>query len=119
MALARLWVALGAIAGLGAVAMAALAAHLPLDPAGTRLLASGAQMEGWHALALVLCGVWAPQANRAVHLAGLAFAFGLLLFCGDVYALALGGWHFQVAPVGGVLLMLGWACLGISAVRRG
>jgi len=118
MVLARIWVASGAVAGLIAVAVAALAVHLPADPAALRLLASGAQIEGWHALALVLCGVWAAHANRVVHVAGLAFLAGMLLFCGDVYALALLGWHIGVAPVGGVLLMAGWACLGLSSLSK-
>ncbi len=42
---------------------------------------------------------------------------GLVLFCGAVYALALGGVRLgMVAPVGGTLLMVGWALLGLSAV---
>ena len=71
--LARTWVVLGAVAGLLAVAAAAAAAHLPIDPAAARMLASAVQMQGWHAIALVLCAVWSPHANRAVHLAGAAF----------------------------------------------
>ena len=49
--------------------------------------------------------------------AGAAFVVGMLLFCGAVYALALGGVHVaMVAPIGGTLLMVGWALLGLSAV---
>ncbi|MBV8401068.1 MAG: DUF423 domain-containing protein, partial [Acetobacteraceae bacterium] len=45
---------------------------------------------------------------------------GLVLFCGAVYALALGGLRLPaVAPAGGVLLMLGWLLLGIAALRPG
>ena len=48
-----------------------------------------------------------------------AFALGTLLFCGTVYAGALGAPRLGVlAPVGGSLLMLGWALLGLSALRR-
>ncbi len=115
----RVWVALGAFAGLLAVAAAAGAAHLPVDAGQARAIGAAVQMQGWHALALVGCGIWGAHGGRLVHAAGVAFALGALLFCGTVYAGALGGPHLGVlAPVGGSLLMLGWLLLGLSAVRR-
>jgi uncharacterized membrane protein YgdD (TMEM256/DUF423 family) len=115
----RVWVALGAFAGLLAVAAAAGAAHLPVDAGQARAIGAAVQMQGWHALALVGCGIWGARGGRLVHAAGAAFAVGALLFCGTVYAGALGGPHLGVlAPVGGSLLMLGWLLLGLSAVRR-
>jgi len=117
----RLWIGLGALAGLTAVAMAALAAHgVPwLDPPAQRMLHNALQMHGWHALALLACGLWAPRGGRLVDWAGAAFSLGLLLFCGAVYALVLVGLHIaMLAPIGGMLLMLGWALLGLSTFRR-
>ena len=120
---ARVWVGFGALVGLGAVAMAATAAHaLPkrLDAASLEMVRSALQMQGWHALALLFTGLWAPLGGIAAHLAGAAFVAGLLLFCGAVYALALLGVHLPaVAPIGGTLLMLGWLLLGLSVFRRG
>jgi uncharacterized membrane protein YgdD (TMEM256/DUF423 family) len=114
----RIWIGLGALAGLGAVAMAAAAAHLPLAPHALAMLARAVQMQGWHALALVATGIWASRGGRLAHLAGLAFALGLLLFCGTVYALAFGAADLgPLAPTGGFLLMAGWALLGLSAIR--
>ncbi len=114
----RGWVALGALAGLLAVAAAAGAAHLPVDAGEARAIGAAVQMQGWHALALVGCGIWGARGGRLVHAAGGAFALGVLLFCGTVYAGALGGPHLGVlAPVGGTLLMLGWLLLGLSAIR--
>ncbi len=115
----RLWIALGALAGLTAVAMAALAAHGLdwLEPAALQMVRNTLEMHGWHALALLACGLWAPRGGRLVDGAGAAFVVGLLLFCGSVYTLALGGVHVaMVAPVGGTLLMVGWALLGLSAL---
>jgi uncharacterized membrane protein YgdD (TMEM256/DUF423 family) len=69
-------------------------------------------------LALLACGLWVPRGGRLVDWAGAAFTAGLMLFCGSVYALALGGVSLGLlAPTGGVLLMLGWALLGLSALR--
>lgn len=115
----RGWVALGGLAGLLAVAAAAGAAHLPLDAGQLRAVTSAVQMQGWHALALLACGLWGARGGWLTHAAGAAFALGVLLFCGSIYAGAAGGPSLGVlAPVGGSLLMLGWALLGLSALRR-
>ena len=116
----RSWIALGALAGLTAVAMAAVGAHalvgLPVDR--MRMVQSATEMQGWHALALLGCGLWAPRGGRLADLAGAAFVLGLVLFCGGVYALGTGGIDTGVlAPAGGMLLMLGWLLLGLSALR--
>ncbi len=85
----RGWVALAALIGLLAVAAAAGAAHLPVDASQSRAIASAVQMQGWHALALLACGIWGARGGRLTHAAGAAFALGTLLFCGTVYAGAL------------------------------
>lgn len=116
----RLWFALGALAGLSAVALAAWLAHgaEALGPARLAMARNALQMHGWHALALLACGLWAPRGGRLADAAGAAFTLGLLLFCGAVYALALGGVSLgMLAPTGGTLLMLGWALLAVSALR--
>ena len=112
----RTWIALGALAGLAAVAMAAMAAH-GLEPAQQAVLHSGAEMQAWHALALLAVGLWTPRGGRLADAAGVAFALGIGLFCGAVYAVGLFGVHLgMMAPVGGTLLMVGWLLLGISAL---
>ena len=114
----RIWIGLGSLAGFGAVAMAAFAAHGIADPAAARIVASGVQMQGWHALALFGIGLWTPLGARLAQAAGLAFALGMLLFCGAVYAHGLTGVSVgAVAPVGGTLLMVGWLLLAASAWR--
>jgi uncharacterized membrane protein YgdD (TMEM256/DUF423 family) len=114
----RIWIGLGSLAGFGAVAMAAYAAHGIGDPTSLRIVSSGVQMQGWHALALLGTGFWAPRGGRLAHLAGLAFTIGLVLFCGAVYSLGLAGLSWGIlAPTGAILLMFGWLLLGASALR--
>ncbi len=123
----RIWLVAGALAGAGAVGLAAAAAHaLPqrLDARGLAAVQSAIQMQGWHALALVATGLWvvraAPLAHALGNLAGAGFALGTLLFCGAVYANHLAGLHSgPVAPTGGVLLMTGWVLLAASALVAG
>ncbi len=114
----RLWIAVSSLAGVTAVAMAAYAAHGITDPTAARIVASGVQMQGWHALALLAVGLWTPRGGRLADAAGLAFTVGLVLFCGAVYSLAIAGISLgSLAPTGGILLMIGWLLLGASALR--
>lgn len=114
----RIWIGLGSVAGFGAVAMAAFAAHGINDAASLRIVSSGVQMQGWHALALLATALWAPRGGRLADAAGLAFAVGMVLFCGAVYSLGLAGASWGIlAPAGGTLLMIGWLLLGASALR--
>jgi uncharacterized membrane protein YgdD (TMEM256/DUF423 family) len=114
----RTWIGLGSLAGFGAVAMAAFAAHGIHDATSERVVSSGVQMQGWHALALFGVGLWAPRGGRLADAAGLAFAVGMVLFCGALYSHGLAGVSLGiVAPTGGTLLMIGWLLLGLSALR--
>lgn len=115
----RAWIGLGSLAGFAAVALAAAGAHaLPPDDAhAARLLASAVQILGWHALALLGVGLWAPRGGRFADAAGFGFALGTLLFCGTVVASAFDAPRVPaLAPIGGTLLMLGWLALGLSAL---
>ena len=116
----RVWIGLAGLYGAGAVGMAAAAAHMLAGaPAATlRIVESGVQMQAWHALALLGCGVWARSRGGLAHWAGGAFALGTALFCGAVYAVGLGGVSLAaVAPTGGLLLIAGWLLLAASALR--
>ena len=115
--MSRLWIGLGALTGLLAVAMAAAATHALADERAREIVRSGVQMQGWHALALLGTGLWVPRGGLMANLAGAAFVLGLLAFCGAVYALGFGSLHTGLlAPTGGLLLMLGRMLLGLSAI---
>jgi len=105
--------------GCGTVAMAAVAAHalsgVGID--GRRMVESGVQIQGWHALALLAIGLWAPRGGLLAHSAGAAFVVGTPVFCSAVYSHGITGvsWGF-VAPLGGTMLILGWLLLAASAL---
>lgn len=118
----RVWVGIGALAGLGTVAMAAAANHAltgRLDPGALAAVRSSVEIQGWHALALLFVGLWIPRGGLLAQAAGGCFVAGLMLFCTGVYANALGGVRLpMVAPAGGTILMLGWALLAASTLFR-
>lgn len=116
----RLWIGLGALMGFVTVAMAAMIAHAAnyMDPGAVPMVRTAVQMQGWHALALIGVGLWAPRGGRIADIAGGLFLLGAILFCGVIYARA-----FMldippgIAPVGGAMLLLAWLVLAASALR--
>jgi uncharacterized membrane protein YgdD (TMEM256/DUF423 family) len=122
MSAAKLWLALGALYGLLGVALGAFGAHALKARLTGELLPiwkTAVEYHFWHALALVLVGVLALQRPAtALNVAGGAFALGVLIFSGSLYALALSGVRGlgAVTPIGGVLLIVGWAALLWAAV---
>ncbi len=123
----RILMACGAVAGAFAVALAAVAAHAgphTLDPAGREAVRGAVQIQGWHAIILVVTGLWVmrapPLAHKLAGLAGAGYVAGMLFFCGAIYAHHFAGLAtFSLAPVGGVLLMLAWLFLAASALAAG
>jgi uncharacterized membrane protein YgdD (TMEM256/DUF423 family) len=119
------WFAVGAFAGMLGVALGAFGAHglrSRVTPEMLAVFETGARYQMYHAIAL-LAVAWAAArwTSPWVNAAGALFAAGILLFSGSLYLLALTGtrgWG-AVTPVGGLAFILGWACLGLAAVRGG
>jgi len=111
---ARWGLTLAGLNGLMAVAAGAFGAHGVSDPAIKDWLRTGAQYQLAHAVAGLACltllrGEIGPAAWAAW--AGWLFGLGGLLFGGSLYAMALTGVRVlgAVTPLGGLLLLLGWA----------
>lgn len=115
MDMSRLFFLLGAIAAFLAVAIGSFGAHsITLDPEPMQAFKTGTLYHLVHALALLAVAyAYATWSGRAVVVAGICFAVGIVLFSGAMYAYALSGISLfgAVIPVGGVLFLLGWAAL--------
>ncbi len=119
----RIWLAIAGLGGLVSVIAGALAAHLAGDARATELLRTGGLYGMVHAAALIAVIALAQgrQPRRgAAAVAGWSFAGGIVLFSGSLFALAVTDAHWlgHVTPVGGGLLMIGWAALTSLAFRR-
>jgi uncharacterized membrane protein YgdD (TMEM256/DUF423 family) len=119
----RVFVMVGAIAGLTGVALGAFAAHglkgkLPADL--FEVFEVGARYHMYHALAL-LAVAWATTRwpGGATTAAGWCFAAGIVLFSGSLYALAVTGIRplGAITPLGGVCFLVGWILLGWAVWR--
>ncbi|TAM31015.1 MAG: DUF423 domain-containing protein [Rhodanobacter sp.] len=109
------------VAGASAVLFGAFGAHAlrgVLDADHRELWHTAVEYHFWHALALGLA-VWAGR-GRAGRCAVAAFAIGIVLFSGSLYALALGAprWTGIVTPFGGVAFIVGWIALGLTLGQR-
>jgi uncharacterized membrane protein YgdD (TMEM256/DUF423 family) len=111
----RLVAAAGALCCAAAIGLGAYAAHglesverQRIEPALLYLLV--------HGLALA---VFAPRRREwCADAALLAWALGMLLFCGSLILAVLAGTSTRLAPAGGMLLILGWLLQTASALRR-
>jgi uncharacterized membrane protein YgdD (TMEM256/DUF423 family) len=124
-------VALGAVLGGLAVAVGAFGAHGlqgRVSPEMLTVFEVGVRYQMYHALALVLLGLFAgrgpspapievpPGVGPAVWL----FVAGMVLFSGSLYALVLTGtrWLGAITPIGGVTFLAGWAMFARAALLR-
>ncbi len=114
---------IGAWSAFLAVAAGAFGAHALRAQLAPDLLAvfeTGARYQMFHALALVLVGLFVERAaGRLLSAAGWLFVVGTVLFSGSLYALALSGVRAlgAVTPLGGACFLAGWACLAAGVGR--
>ncbi|HEX2567380.1 MAG TPA: DUF423 domain-containing protein [Burkholderiales bacterium] len=107
-----------------AVALGAFGAHAlkqRLAPDALALWHTAVQYHVWHSIGLLALGVIALHGAPSAWLRSAAglFVLGILLFCGSLYALALGAPRAlgMVTPFGGLAFIAAWLCLGIWALR--
>ena len=73
-----------------------------------------------HAGMIVVCSLLRARGpGRAPVVAGAAFAAGILLFSGTLYAMTLGAPRGlgAITPLGGLSLIVGWVALAFGARR--
>ena len=119
MAQARILTGLAALSGLMAVAAGAFGAHGLSDPQAKGWLQTGAEYQMIHALAAFACFfLWRLGAGSAPVAAWLFLAGGFI-FSATLYLMALGAPHLlgAVTPIGGAMMILGWAVLAWAAFR--
>ena len=110
---------MAAATGLLAIALGAFGAHAlrgVLEANQTRDLWNTAVLYHLvHAPALL----WAATAETFLQGAIFCWVFGILLFSGSLYALALTKISVlgAITPIGGLLLMAGWVFVGLRAFK--
>ena len=119
----RVLLLLAALFGFTGVGLGAFAAHGLKGQLSAEYLAvfqTGVHYQMLHALALLgLAALWQRLGGRLLTAAGVCFCVGILLFSGSLYALTLSGISVlgMITPVGGLMFLVGWLCLGLAAWR--
>jgi uncharacterized membrane protein YgdD (TMEM256/DUF423 family) len=114
------WIRVAALLGLSGVLLGAFGAH------GLRGRVDAAQLASWqtavsyqlfHSVALLALALFESATRRALSTSLGLFTAGITLFSGSIYLLVLTPWHWLgfVTPLGGLLLMAGWASLLVRA----
>jgi uncharacterized membrane protein YgdD (TMEM256/DUF423 family) len=118
----RLSLRLGAIFGLFAVILGAMAAHGPVHDFLDRenrldLWKTALNYQWFHALAFFAAG----QALNTRRVVIILWLVGVTCFSGSLYVLALDPtqkWAGPVTPLGGLFLIVGWAWLWVTLIRK-
>ena len=108
---------IGAISGFLVVILGAFGAHGLkdiLDEYGKSIYEKAALYHMFHTMAILVLGLIEKiQPEMQLSLAGWAFIFGIILFSGSLYILAVTGfkWMGMITPFGGVFFIIGWVLL--------
>ncbi len=128
--MSRIFVVLSGVLGFVAVALGAFGAHglrsrFEALPDGARRVewwTTAAQYHLTHALAIAFVAWLAHRgAGAGATVAGWAFVAGITLFSGSLYVMAWTGLTKlgAITPVGGLLLLVGWAAVVAAGLRLG
>lgn len=105
----------GLLAG-ASVGLAAYASHGVSDAVAQSRLETAALFAFGHGVALA--ALTAGTTRRMGRLALSLLLLGTLLFSGSLVAAVFAGVPTALAPVGGVVMMLGWLSWSLDAARR-
>ena len=115
----RTWIIAGSLHMALAVILGAFAAHAlknVLDQYSTDVYKTGNFYHFIHSLALILVGLLQQQFDVDLTLTGYSFFFGMVIFSGSLYSLALTGVKGlgAITPIGGLLFILGWGWMTLQ-----
>ncbi|WP_341708145.1 DUF423 domain-containing protein [Halopseudomonas sp.] len=115
---------LASLSGFTGVALGAFAAHGLRGKLPENLLnvfQTGVSYQLWHTMALIgvaLLLLRSPD-STLLKATGVLFALGIVLFSGSLYLLTLTGVGKlgMITPLGGMLWLIAWLCLGLAVWR--
>jgi uncharacterized membrane protein YgdD (TMEM256/DUF423 family) len=113
------WIRLAGVLGFLGVALGAFGAHALKSRLVPDMLAvwhTAVLYHLVHALALLALGLYAKITGTDILWGALGFAFGIVLFSGSLYALALTGIRplGAITPFGGIAFLLGWGWVALK-----
>lgn len=121
----RLAILLGAGNAALAIMLGAFAAHAIRNNLSERMLAvfnTAVDYHLYHALGLIVLGLLVKQrpTSKALTTAIYLMLFGIIVFCGSLYALSLTGISKlgMITPFGGVAFIAAWILVLIAFIKQ-
>lgn len=116
------WLRITAVCGGLAIVLGAFGAHALKDTLTEEMLTifeTGVKYHFYHALAMLGLVGYTKQDDipKSMKTILLCWLVGTLIFSGSLYILSISGirWLGAITPIGGVLMIIGWFWLAISA----
>jgi uncharacterized membrane protein YgdD (TMEM256/DUF423 family) len=110
--------------GFTAVGLGAFAAHglknFLQQTGHIQIFETAVRFQFYHSLALLMTGILLRlEFHRMTKYAAVCFILGTVFFSGSLYGLALTGWVIfgPITPIGGTLLIIGWAILFVGIYK--
>jgi uncharacterized membrane protein YgdD (TMEM256/DUF423 family) len=121
---AKLFLVLGCVAALLAVALGAFGAHglkARIAPELMPVYKTAVEYHFYHALGMILVGLAALHLPRSACLRGAGWSMlaGIVLFSGSLYLLSLTGfgWLGAITPLGGAAFLAAWVLFALAVVK--
>lgn len=121
------WLFIAGLSGFLCVSIGAFAAHglsKVLEPKELAWIETGVKYQMFHTITILAIGILqlcreSLATNKMANVAAGSWAYGILLFSGSLYALALGAGKFLVwvTPIGGTLFLIGWISLAYGSFK--
>ena len=111
-----MWIRVAALLGMLGVVLGAFGAHGLRDRVEPAALASwhtAVTYQLLHSVVLLALALFASATGRPLGASPWLFVAGITLFSGSIYGLVLTPWRWlgPITPIGGLLLIAGWASL--------
>ena len=120
---AKLFLFLGSLSSLAAVALGAFGAHAMKGKLSNEMMSiyqTGVQYHFYHALGLFIVAFAATHLSSGlVKWSGWLMFSGILVFSGSLYALSLTSIRIlgAITPIGGVAFIVAWLLLAVAVWR--
>lgn len=118
----------GTVMGVLAIILGAFGAHgleKLVDAEAVKTFETGVTYQMYHALFLLFLGIFSGMTVKTKKRVFLFVVSGVILFSFSIYLLALNSlttFDFKIigflTPIGGVLMIIGWICLGYNILTQ-
>ena len=120
----KIWIVYGSFFSILAIVLGAFGAHglkNILDQYSREIYEKAIYYHFIHSLAIILIAILNNQYNNInLSYSVYLFLFGIIIFSGSLYVLAITGikWLGAITPIGGLLFIFGWVYMIVAFLKH-